>query len=176
MIYIFLALLIFIYGVCPDCIMLAMGISNDNLWGCLTYSFAHASWLHLLINCLALALMYKPIENIWLKRFMPADVYSDIFYKIEFAFVVYVCAVLAGLLAAQDIPTVGASGLAYALLGMLLMLNPTLRQLKNYICVGLVAVLQCFFGHSNVVLHICAFVFGAVAVIIRCAREHIRTK
>lgn len=72
------------------------------------------------------------------------------------------------------VPTVGASGIVFALLGMLLMLNPTLRQLRNYIYVALTVILQLFFGHSNIALHLLAFTFGALAVILRSAAQKIK--
>ena len=136
-------------------------LSTGNLWGCLTYSFFHVSWLHLLINVLALALMYAPVRNIYCCRFNRSHTH--------FLFVLYACAVLAGLCAAANTPTVGASGIVFALLGMLLMLNPTLRQLRNYIYFALSVIIQLFFGHSNTALHLVAFAFGAIAVILPAA-------
>ena len=59
--------------------------------------------------------------------------------------------------------------IVFTLLGMLLMLNPTRRQLRNYIYVALAILIQLFFGHSNIALHIIAFVFGAIAVILPTA-------
>ncbi len=141
-------------------------VSSDNLWGCLTYPFFHVSWLHFFINILALVLMYAPVRNVYCCRFNRSH--------LHFLSVLYVCAVLAGLCAASDIPTVGASGIVFALLGMLLMLNPTLRQLRNYIYVALTVILQLFFGHSNIALHLLAFTFGALAVILRSAAQKIK--
>ena len=136
-------------------------LCTSNPWGCLTYSFFHVSWLHFLINLLALVLMYAPVRNIYCCRFNRSHTH--------FLLVLYACAVLAGLCAAADTPTVGASGIVFALLGMLLMLNPTLRQLRNYIYVAISIIIQIFFGHSNIALHLTAFAFGAIAVILPTA-------
>ena len=136
-------------------------LSADNPWGCFTYPIVHVSWLHLLINLLALVLMYAPVRNIYCCRFNRSH--------IHFLLVIYICTVLAGLCASADTPTVGASGIVFTLLGMLLMLNPTRRQLRNYIYVAFAVLIQLFWGHSNIALHIIAFAFGVIAVILPTA-------
>jgi membrane associated rhomboid family serine protease len=73
-------------------------------------------------------------------------------------------------------PTVGASGMVFFLLGMLIILNPTLQQLKNYIYVVLAVIVSIIFGNSNVSLHALSFVFGALYTITLIAYDNRRIK
>lgn len=167
MIILFIAILFLAFLLCPNGIEL-LGVSNAAPWHCFTYPFMHISWLHLCINALALILMYNPIRDIYCARYDKSHTH--------FFLAVYSCAVLAGVCCASDVPTVGASGLVFTLLGILLPLNPTLRQLRNYIWVVLAVIIQAFLGKSNVPLHICAFLFGALIIVFLNAREQIRIK
>lgn len=92
----------------------------------------------------------------------------------DFFINMYCCAVFAGLFAAKQTPTIGLSGIVFAILGALLLLNPTKRQLQNYIYLALAVVIQLFFGKSNTLLHICAFALGALTVIIHRASDMLK--
>ncbi len=163
-----LLILIGFYAVCPASLQVVMGVSDTCLFGCLTYSFVHTSWLHLLVNCVALASMYAPIRNLYCTRFNRSGWH--------FLGVVYLSAVLAGLSAAATVPTLGASGMVFALLGILIMLNPTWRQVRNYVWVALAVGVQIYFGKTNVALHLAAFLYGAVAVVVRTALEQLKIR
>lgn len=147
-----------IYAFVPDCTCMGVGVEHMN--NAYTYMFAHASWRHLLINALSLVLMYNPIKKIYEERFGNTQPW-------EFLGVLYFGSVLAGLLTAQDLPTVGASGMVFFMLGELIMLRPTMKQLLGYIYVAIAIIVQIIRGHSNVALHIVAFVLGALWIIIR---------
>ncbi len=164
----FLLLIIALYALCPAEILTAMGVADCRLWACLTYPLAHASWLHLAINALALGMMYPPVRNLYCCRYNAS--------AWHFFGVVYLIAVLAGLMAAASVPTVGASGMVFALLGMLLALNPTRRQVRNYLWVALAVGVQIYFGQSNVALHLVAFGLGGMAIVVRQAHEQLKIR
>ena len=103
--------------------------------------------------------MIVPIERIYIRK------YNNKPTAIHHA--AYFAAVIAGLFCAVDVPTVGMSGCTFFLLGVLLMLNPTKRQAKNYIWVLAAVIVQIYFGKSNVALHIVAFIEGALFIIIK---------
>jgi membrane associated rhomboid family serine protease len=124
------------------------------------YQFAHASWMHLFINALSLYLMFNPIKKVYEERFGHTGSFSFFSYA-------YLGSVLAALLTPQTIPTVGASGIVFFLLGELIMLRPTLRQLQGYIYVAIAIIIQIIRGKSNVALHIVAFILGVLFIITR---------
>ena len=164
MIYIFLIVCLCVYVFVPDCT--CMGASAEHLGNAFIYQFAHASWLHLAINSLCLILMFNPIRRIYEERFEETNPWSFFVFS-------YAGSVLAALLTSVSIPTVGASGIVYFLLGSLIMLRPTLKQLQGYIYVVLAIIIQFIRGNSNVALHIVAFFLGALFIIIRllCKRH-----
>lgn len=148
---------------------LGWGVSSANLWGAFSYPFMHANWLHLGINIFSLLIMYNPIRKIYSERFNSAS--SPLFF-----IPIYLGAVLAGAMTAGDVTTVGASGMVFFLLGELLILRPTLKQLRNYIYVALSVVISMFYGNSNIKLHIVAFILGCLYIIIRIAYDDRRIK
>ena len=148
---------------------LAYGVSVEYIAGVFTYQFMHASLLHLIVNILSLALMYKPINKLYENRFSGIKV-PNLFI------VLYISSVIAGGFCAVDMPTLGASAMPFFLLGMLLMLNPTLQQLKNYIYVALAVIVSIIFKNSNVALHILSFIFGALYTIALIAYDNSRLK
>lgn len=164
MIYIFLIICLCVYAFMPDCT--CMGVSVEHLGNAFIYQFAHASWLHLIINALSLALMFNPIRRIYEERFGETNQWFFCFFS-------YAGSVLAALLSSVDVPTVGASGMVFFLLGELIILRPTLKQLQGYIYVVLAIIIQIIRGNSNVALHIVAFILGALWIILRtlCKRH-----
>lgn len=158
MIYLFLIICLCVLIFAQDYTMLA--VSTEHLLGAFTYQFAHAGWLHYIINALSLMVMFNPIYRLYTQRC--GDVPTLCFFVY-----CYLGSVLAALFSAQAIPTVGASGIVFFLLGVLLMLNPTRRQVRSYIVVLLAIIIQFLKGDSNIALHIVAFVLGCLFVIIR---------
>lgn len=157
MIYLFIIACICVYAFMPDCTVL--GVTNDTLSHAFCYQFAHGSWIHLGINSLCLVMMFKPILKAYEERCFRARTFA-------FLFATYLGSSLAALFTSQDIPTVGSSGIVFFLLGALLMLRPTLRQLQSYIYVAIAIIVQIIRGKSNVALHLVAFVLGALFIII----------
>jgi membrane associated rhomboid family serine protease len=104
--------------------------------------------------------MFNPIHKVYEECFEETSRWFFLFFS-------YTGSVLAALLCAQDIPTVGASGIVFFLLGELIMLRPTIRQLQGYIYVALAIIIQLIRGNSNVSLHIVAFILGALFIIFK---------
>ena len=165
MIYLFYIACVILFIVSPcNC-----GVSIDNMAGIFTYQFMHANILHLAVNILSLALMYNPIKKLYEERFS-AIVIPNLFI------VLYLFSIIVGGFCAMPTPTVGASGMVFFLLGMLIILNPTLQQLKNYIYVAIAVIVSIIFGNSNVALHVLSFVFGALYTITLIAYDNRRIK
>ena len=158
MIYIFLIICLCVYVFVPDCT--CMGVSIEHMGNAYIYQFAHGSWLHLGINALCLLLMFNPIRRLYELRFGETS-------QVKFLLLSYLGSVLAALFTAQEIPTVGASGMAFFLLGMLIMLRPDISQLQTLICIVIALIVQFVRGKSNVELHIAAFILGALFIITR---------
>ena len=158
MIYIFLIVCVCVYAFVPD--SACMGVSTEAMNNAYIYQFAHGSLLHLAINALSLVLMFNPILKVYRERLGYVS-------QFRFLLVAYLGSVLAALFCAQSIPTVGASGIVFFLLGELLLLRPTWRQLQSYIYVLLAVIIQIIRGKSNVALHIVAFILGALFIIIQ---------
>lgn len=136
----------------------AFGVSSDQILGMFSYHFMHVNVLHLIINMLSLLVIYRPIHHLYIRKF-------GHFMTPPFFPVMYVLATIAGLATAMDTPTYGASGMIFVMLGMLLALNPTKKQLLNFIYVALAVVISIFTGNSNVFLHILAFVLGGIYIL-----------
>lgn len=156
MMYLFIVICVCVYALMPDCLVL--GVSTESLNNAFIYQIAHGSWQHLFINSLSLIMMFKPIHTIYEERFGETSQCTFICFS-------YIGSVLAALLSARHIPTVGASGIVFFLLGMLIMLRPTLKQLQGYIFVLIAIIVQIIQGKSNVALHIIAFILGALFII-----------
>lgn len=169
MLYLFLIAAFLTFAALPLQQQIDLGMSQSNLIAALYYPFLHTSWLHLLINIFSLAMLWHPAQKLWAQRF--EGIYwiprQRAFMRLRLFIYTYTGAVLAALITANNTPTIGASGLVFYLLGMILLLNPTKQQLINYIPILLAVILQFFIGNSNVMLHIVAFIIGAISVIIK---------
>ena len=159
MIYFVIILSLILFLWLPVNSAIAYGVSVDRLANCLCYMYMHASWLHLAINTLSLFLLWPPVRRLYIMR------YNTHTHFLSGA--TYLSAILAGAFCATATPTVGMSGMVFFLLGALLALNPIKQQLINYVWVFLAVLVQVFFGHSNVPLHLFAFAEGALYICIR---------
>lgn len=160
MIYAIIVISILAFIILPYELIPSIGVSNGCLSNSFLYLFMHASWLHLIINCISMLILWNPVCRIYTTRYNSND--SNLILAMLAA------AILAGAACATGTPTVGMSGCVFFLLGALIMLNPTKQQVLNYIWVALTILVQIFFGKSNVALHIFAFVEGCAFV---CVRE-----
>lgn len=148
------------------------GVSMSNLAGAFTYQFLHGNILHLIINLLSLYLIYKPFKFLYGNRFN----YDNDFVLLLIS---YIGSVAASIISVKHIPTVGASGIVFFILGAILALHPTKQQFINYIWVLVGVIVSAIFGNSNTTLHVVAFLMGVLFIIIRmmydnCRRENNR--
>lgn len=160
-IILFIVISVLIYTICGADTLTSMGVSSDSLWHCFIYQFSHASWLHMLLNMFAIGYMTSPIGKIWERRFN-----NSAYSAIKILFAGYVSSVFAGAACASAVPTVGSSGIAFFLLGVLLLLNPTLKQVQSYMWIAAAVAIQIYFGKSNTALHLMCFVLGALYTIV----------
>ena len=159
MIYLFITLVIVIFFAMPSAVD-ALGIAlSSPIYTAFTYPLAHASFFHLAMNSLALTLLYQPAIKLYKQRFST--------YRSPLVIVAYLCAVVAGLFSQAEIPTVGASGIAYALLGMIVILAPNKKQFATLLLLCIATIIQSFNAHINTRLHIIAFVLGITFICVR---------
>ena len=144
-----------------------LGIYNGCEWHCLTYQFYHANWIHLLLNAMSLIVLFKPTLYNLRREFGWIS-------SAKYLFAMYTCSVIAGLVACQNIPTVGASGISFAMMGVLLGIRPTKAQLIAFWPVALCILVQIVAGHSNTCLHIVAFILGVAFVFAKRILNDIR--
>lgn len=118
-----------------------------------TYMFQHVGWMHLILNSLAFIGLYRALSK-QLKFVLPRIIW-----------IAFICSFMSVYL----VPTVGASGMIYAMLGMCLGLQFTgqwkLQNLK-LVLFSIVAMLMIsFFKHtSNFGLHVWCLVFGILDI------------
>jgi membrane associated rhomboid family serine protease len=143
------------------------GVSLHNLCGIFSYQFLHGNLLHLGINIASLLLLYKPFKIIYGNRFN----YDN---DVVLFLIIYAGSILAALVTPLSIPTVGASGMVFFILGAILGLRPTKQQFINYIWVFLGVIVSVIMGHSNTLLHIAAFLIGVLFAIIRVKYDNCR--
>ena len=132
--------------------------TNSPWWTHLTYSLQHANILHLVINTLVFINVFRVMQGFtsW-KELLP---------------LIYVIAVGASFFATKDIPTVGASGMIYAMFGMMSVIvafnKSTPKQKLTFFCsIGIMLLISYFNSNSNFMVHILAFCAGAIVWILR---------
>lgn len=125
--------------------------TNSPLWTHLTFSFQHASLTHLIINTLVFIGAFRTMEEFmsW-KKLLP---------------VIYIIAVLASFVAVKDVPTVGASGMIYAMFGMMSAIvaynKSTRKQKLLFLCsIGVMLLFSYFNSNSNFIVHLSSFGSG----------------
>lgn len=166
MIYIYVLILIVLqWAIGPNA---DLGIANEHLMGAFTYPFVHANWLHLIINAISMLLMFRPLCALCERQFGEMSGWRMLL-------MMYAGAVLSGVVSAGEVPTIGASGMVFFMLGMLLCLNPTRRQALAYLSVAIVLAMQWFLGTSNVLLHVSAMIFGFLWITIKKSRIYLKT-
>ena len=101
MIYIIILLLFIGYIVSPSGYDL-----NSPWWTHITYIFSHINLLHLFLNSFVIFGLFKTLQRIY--------------NKWHLALWVFFIAILMSFLSEYELPTVGASGMAYALVGIMI--------------------------------------------------------
>lgn len=118
-----------------------------------TYMFQHAGWMHLILNSLAFIGLYRALSK-----------------ELKFVLLrIILIAFVGSFMSVYLVPTVGASGMIYAMLGMCLGLQFTgrwkLKNLKFVLFSIAFMLLISFFKHtSNFGLHVWCLVFGVLDI------------
>lgn len=116
-------------------------------WTHLTYMFFHTNILHIAINLWAYSLFSKALMNIRWQQLIP------------FAYVISVA--MSFLTNIYDKPTIGMSGVIYAMLGILVTASDyNIKLVKPLILVITANAIIFFFNTSNVILHMSCLVSG----------------
>ncbi len=167
LLYVFILLCLISFVACSSYLQTCLGVCNGHLVGCLSYQIAHISVLHLLINMFSLIILFKNVADLYHIKYYCNEKLSFFTSDVVLFIVVYIGSVLSGIICACDVPTLGASGMVFFLLGVLIMLNPTKAQVLNYLWVVVAVFIQWYFGKSNVALHLVSFVEGSLFVIVK---------
>ncbi|MBK5195731.1 MAG: rhomboid family intramembrane serine protease [Proteiniphilum sp.] len=131
-------------------------------WTHFTFSFQHAGLIHLIINTLVFITASRTMEKF-------------VSWKTLFP-VIYMCAVIASFMAERSLPTVGASGMIYALFGMevviVLFNRSTVRQKALFFFAVFVMLLFSFLStSSNFMIHVLSFCFGFIFYAVKRKRH-----
>lgn len=149
MIYIIILLLFIGYIVSPSGYDL-----NSPWWTHITYIFSHINLLHLFLNSFVIFGLFKTLQRIY--------------NKWHLSLWVFFIAILMSFLSEYELPTVGASGMAYALVGIMigLVVKKQLifaKRINLYIfSIGITigVIVSYFKGTSNIALHLLCLVSG----------------
>lgn len=125
-------------------------------WTHLTYIFVHQNFIHLLMNSIGFLVLF--------------DLLQKIFNKWTLLCAVFLIAFIASFFANYPLPTIGASGVVYALIGAMIDLvlagkikHKNRLNLFVFVFALLLSIMISFFkGTSNVLLHITCLWMGSV--------------
>ena len=132
------------------------------LWTHLTFSFQHASIIHLTLNSLVFISAFRVMEK-FMRPFSLLCVISLIAFTSSFA-------------SMADIPTVGSSGMIYAIFGMETVIviynNASLKQKRLFFfAISLMLVVSLFNAGSSFMVHASSFILGALYWMIKRERH-----
>lgn len=132
------------------------------LWTHLTFSFQHASIIHLALNSLVFISAFRVME-----KFMR---------PFSLLWVIFLIAFASSFASMADIPTVGSSGMIYAIFGMQTVIvvfnNATPKQKRLFFfAISLMLVASLINGGSSFMVHIVSFIFGALYWMIKRERD-----
>lgn len=124
----------------------------------LTFSFQHGSIIHLALNTLVFISTFRVME-----RFIRPFVLF---------LVIYIIAVLASFSSVTNIPTVGSSGMIYAMFGMetvIVIYNKATGKQKRLFFFGIIVMLAASFFNagSSFIVHITSYTFGAMFYMVK---------
>lgn len=129
-------------------------IAGCDWWEYIIYMFFHAGVLHLLFNLYSLWVLKSKGSDL-IKAFAIASVCSPI--------------------CTMDIPTIGMSGLVYALFGMNVLSAKNNISLYGWISVVICLSTGFFIKNANAHLHITCFIIGYITELISaCKRDYDR--
>lgn len=127
---------------------------NSALYTHIAYIFVHANLFHLCTNVFSLLFTLR-----LLKKMANIKFYVSLTIGLISAFA-------SSFILMQEIPTVGASGVVYALLGMYCYLRFDMLALRLLAMLVGINVFQFIFGNINVYIHLFSLIFGFIGVAI----------
>ncbi len=136
------------------------------IWTHFTYSFQHGSILHLIINTSVFITVFRVME-----RFIrPFTLF----------FVIYIISVMVSFSAMDILPTVGSSGMIYAMFGMetvIVIFNSATAKQKRlfFFSIALMLCMSLVNGGSSFMVHIASFTFGALFFMAKRERDLYRS-
>lgn len=156
--YIFVLLFIVVY-----CLFgLDLGYTTTSkLYTHITYMFQHSAIIHLTINSIAFIVMFHNLQKLLNIGIIIASI--------------FVCGFAASFLSMYDIPTVGASSMIYAMVGIDIGMTLFCKEIKIantrryllFICGLVLCLLISAFRHnSNFLVHIYSLIFGFIISLI----------
>jgi membrane associated rhomboid family serine protease len=132
--------------------------STSPLWTHITYQFQHAGIFHLLVNSFSFIAMFRLLEK-FVNKWMLAAIILSIGFTASF-------------LSMYHTPTLGASAMVYALVGIFFSLINLCRDIrildKRKFTLFAISVVACLIisatkANSNFFLHLFALMLGAIA-------------
>ena len=133
----------------------SIGYTNVSpLWTHFTYMFQHANLIHLVINSLAFIGMFRVLEKE--------------FNKYKLAASIFIIGFAVSFLSAHELPTVGVSGVIYAMVGIylaMILIKRIIVKDRNKLYIFIVSIILCltvsFFNpNSNYGLHFLCLVLS----------------
>lgn len=118
-----------------------------------SYMFTHLGFGHLLINLIGIFGFSTAVRRY--------DVSSTAFLA------AMLCAVAASMGTGMDLPTVGASGVSYALMGIYTAYNFKYTWLASVIVIISIMLFAGQYNHANTSLHLLAFIYGFIIYAIK---------
>ncbi|MFV0587069.1 rhomboid family intramembrane serine protease [Bacteroides reticulotermitis] len=152
--YIFI--LIFLITYCSWGLELGYTTSSP-LWTHLTYMFQHSGIMHLTINSVAFIIVFHGLQkilNVW-----------------TIVILMLLCGFAASFLSMYDIPTVGASSMIYAMIGLDIGLTLFCRQIRiantrRYLlflfCLVFTLLVSLLKQNSNFFIHLYSLILGVI--------------
>lgn len=131
--------------------------TTSPLYTHITYAFQHAGIMHLIINSLAFISMFRQVEK-YLNKYLLSTL-------------IILCAFISSFWAMYQIPTVGASSMVYAMLGIYLGLiafsdkikiADTRKFLLYIFCIIIVLSVSYLKHNSNFWVHIYSLIIGFI--------------
>ena len=132
-----------------------LGFTSTSLWYThFTYMFQHAGWIHLIMNSIAFVGIFRVLKAFYRKRVICT--------------IILISAYCSSLFSSHSIPTMGASGMIYAMFGMFtsLLVEKQITWNKNtalfYGSIILTIVISLLKPNSNFLLHVYSMFFGFI--------------
>jgi membrane associated rhomboid family serine protease len=156
--YIFVAVFILVYILFDE----RLGYTNDSpLWTHFTYQFQHSGVIHLLLNSFAFIGMFRLLE-----KFVSRTALSLSVIVVGFT---------ASFLSMYDIPTLGASSMVYAMIGIFFAMANLCNDIriidKKKFSLFILSLIVCLTisalkSNSNFFLHVFSLLLGLIAGVI----------